>query len=41
MTRRREFSIEIASGVDHTFASLASQERLRQVVARYVAARFG
>jgi alpha-beta hydrolase superfamily lysophospholipase len=41
MARRREFSIEIASGVDHTFASLASQERLRQVVARHVAARFG
>jgi len=41
ISRRTEFSIEIASGVDHTFASLASQQRLRQIVSRYVAAHFG
>ncbi len=40
MRGRAGFAIEIASGVDHTFASLASQERLRETVARYLAAHF-
>jgi alpha-beta hydrolase superfamily lysophospholipase len=40
MARRQGFSIEIASGVDHTFASIGSQERLREVVARFIAAHF-
>jgi alpha-beta hydrolase superfamily lysophospholipase len=41
MARRHEFSIQIASEVDHTFASIASQEHLRRAVARFVTEHFG
>jgi dienelactone hydrolase len=41
MACRPEFAIEIASGVDHTFASSASQERLLHAVSGFVTAYFG
>jgi len=40
MTRRDGFSIEVAKRVDHTFTSVASQQRLREIVARYVTDHF-
>jgi alpha-beta hydrolase superfamily lysophospholipase len=40
MTHREGFAIEIASEIDHTFASIASQQRLRAVVARFLIGHF-
>jgi pimeloyl-ACP methyl ester carboxylesterase len=36
MARRPEFSIEIVRDVDHTFSTMASQERLRAVLYRHL-----
>jgi pimeloyl-ACP methyl ester carboxylesterase len=41
MSDRDGFAIEIAREIDHTFASIASQQRLRSFVARYLALHFG
>ena len=40
MGHRKGFAIEIAREIDHTFASIASQQHLRAVIARYLAAHF-
>ncbi len=40
MRCREGFSIQVARRVGHTFTSLASQQRLHEIVARYVTAHF-
>jgi alpha-beta hydrolase superfamily lysophospholipase len=40
MKRRKNFAIEVATGVDHTFASIDSQRRLREFVGKYFALHF-
>jgi pimeloyl-ACP methyl ester carboxylesterase len=40
MRGKKGFSIEIVDGVDHTFRSLASQERLRQIVKAFALSRY-
>lgn len=37
LSRRRGFALQVVSGVDHTFASIAAQEQLRSSVYRFLA----
>jgi hypothetical protein len=40
MQGKRHFALDIVDGVDHTFRSLASQERLRELVRSFAATRY-
>ena len=40
MRGRKNFSLQIVEGADHTFTTLASQNKLRELLTDYVSTRF-